>query len=243
MRQVIEFLIRAVLVALIWATWWWVLNLPLSNAMNLSIIWGGVLLAFPLVWLARKMLNRDQSMSQVAWTTTLNGNWNFDSEHRTWSTNPEHRCCFQEDPIQEVTVPRTNDSDDGQDVLAIIESEVKAAASGDAATYLGILDGEATFLPPNLAAKHGVDLRRWLREFLERFEVEWIDFVHENVEVAGDVAYHRYSYGWRVTPRAGGGTTVAHGKGLHILRRSPSGGWKILYEIWNASPAPDTPVE
>ena len=71
MRRVIEFLIRAVLVALIWVTWWWVLNLPLSNVMNLSIIWGGVLLAFPLVWLARKMLNRDQSMSQVAWTTTF----------------------------------------------------------------------------------------------------------------------------------------------------------------------------
>jgi protein-S-isoprenylcysteine O-methyltransferase Ste14 len=71
MRQVIEFLVRVALLAFIWFIWWWALNAPLSNVMNLSIIVGGVLLVFPLAWLGRKILNRHQTISRVAWTTTF----------------------------------------------------------------------------------------------------------------------------------------------------------------------------
>ena len=136
----------------------------------------------------------------------------------------------------------TNDPDRIKGVLAIIEREVHAASSGDAAGYFSILDEEATFLPPNLPPKQGDELREWLRDFLERFAIEWIDFIHEETEVAGDLAYHRYAYSWRVTARAGGPPTVAQGKGLHVLRRRPGAGWKILCEIWNASPAPGSSV-
>jgi hypothetical protein len=61
MRQAIEFLVRVALVAFIWLVWWWALDAPLSDAMNLSIIVGGVLLAFPLVWLGRKILDKQLS--------------------------------------------------------------------------------------------------------------------------------------------------------------------------------------
>ena len=71
MRQVIEFLVRAALLAFIWFIWWRALNAPLSNVMNLSIIVGGVLMVFPLVWLGRKILDRDQTISGVPWTTTF----------------------------------------------------------------------------------------------------------------------------------------------------------------------------
>jgi protein-S-isoprenylcysteine O-methyltransferase Ste14 len=71
MRQFIEFLIRVALLAFIWFIWWLALNAPLSNVMNLSVIVGGVLLTFPLVWLGRKMLDRHQTRSRVAWTTTF----------------------------------------------------------------------------------------------------------------------------------------------------------------------------
>ena len=71
MRQVIELLVRVALLVFIWFIWWWALNAPLSNVMNLSIIMGGVLLTFPLVWLGRKILDRDRTISRVAWTTTF----------------------------------------------------------------------------------------------------------------------------------------------------------------------------
>ncbi len=71
MRQVIEFLVRVALLAFIWFIWWWALNAPLSNVMNLSIIVGGVLLTFPLVWFGRKILDRHQTIGHAVWTTTF----------------------------------------------------------------------------------------------------------------------------------------------------------------------------
>jgi protein-S-isoprenylcysteine O-methyltransferase Ste14 len=71
MKHVIESFFRIVLLAFIWFIWWWVLNAPLSNVMNLSIIVGGVLMTFPLVWLGRKILDRQQTIGHAIWTTTF----------------------------------------------------------------------------------------------------------------------------------------------------------------------------
>jgi len=71
MRRVIEFLVRVALLAFIWLIWWWAMDAPLSTAMNLSVIVGGVLLTFPLIWLGRKILDRHQTTSHAVWTTTF----------------------------------------------------------------------------------------------------------------------------------------------------------------------------
>ena len=71
MRHDCEFLVRVALLVLIWLIWWWALNASLSNVMNLSIIVGGVLLVFPLVWLGRKILDRQPTTSRAAWITTF----------------------------------------------------------------------------------------------------------------------------------------------------------------------------
>lgn len=71
MNHRFEFLARAVLLALIWFIWWWVLVTPLSSAVNLSIIVGGVWLTYPLVWLGRKLLDKQPTMSRAVWATTF----------------------------------------------------------------------------------------------------------------------------------------------------------------------------
>jgi len=71
MKKTIEFLVRVALVVFIWFIWWLTLNVPLSNVMNLTIIVGGVLITFPLVWLGRKILDRTQTMGNVVWITTF----------------------------------------------------------------------------------------------------------------------------------------------------------------------------
>jgi len=71
MRQVIEFLVRIALLALILRICWWASDVPLSDPLNASIISGGVLLAFPLVWLGRKMLDRRPTIGRAVWTTTF----------------------------------------------------------------------------------------------------------------------------------------------------------------------------
>ena len=71
MQPGIAFLVRVALMAFVWSIWLWALNVPLSNAMNLSIIVGGVLLVFPLVWLGRTILDRRQTIGRAVWTTTF----------------------------------------------------------------------------------------------------------------------------------------------------------------------------
>ena len=71
MKRAVDFFIRFALLVFIWFLWWWAVNTSLSNVMNLSIIGGGVLLVFPLVWLGRKMLDRQPTTSRAAWITTF----------------------------------------------------------------------------------------------------------------------------------------------------------------------------
>jgi protein-S-isoprenylcysteine O-methyltransferase Ste14 len=71
MKHVMELFFRIALLAFIFFIWWLVLNASLSNFMNLSIIVGGVLLTFPLVWLGRKILDQHQTTGHAVWTTTF----------------------------------------------------------------------------------------------------------------------------------------------------------------------------
>lgn len=71
MRQVIEFLVRVALLAFVYFIYRWALNAPLPNVMNLSVIVGGVLLVFPIVWFGRMILDRKPTTSRVAWITTV----------------------------------------------------------------------------------------------------------------------------------------------------------------------------
>jgi ketosteroid isomerase-like protein len=127
---------------------------------------------------------------------------------------------------------------DLQQAVAVTDEEAAAIRAGDIARYLAILSDDALFLPPNSKPMGGGELREWLRDFVERFTIEWRSFVHEDAVVVGDLAYHRYSYSWTVTPKSGGEPTLAHGKGMHILRRQADGARKMSRNIWNAAPAP-----
>ena len=71
MKQVIESFFRIGLFAIILTVWCLVLNAQLSNVMNLSIIVGGILLTFPLIWFGRKILDRHQTIIHAVWTTTF----------------------------------------------------------------------------------------------------------------------------------------------------------------------------
>ncbi|MGD0337570.1 MAG: methyltransferase [Bacteroidota bacterium] len=71
MKHAVELFFRIALLVFTWLIWLWVLNQPLSNIMNLSIIVGGVLLVFPIVWLGRKILDRHLTTRGVAWITTF----------------------------------------------------------------------------------------------------------------------------------------------------------------------------
>jgi protein-S-isoprenylcysteine O-methyltransferase Ste14 len=71
MKHAVELFFRIALLVFSLFLWWWAFNTPFSNVMNLSIIVGGLLLTFPLVWLGRKMLDRQPTTSRASWITTF----------------------------------------------------------------------------------------------------------------------------------------------------------------------------
>ena len=71
MKHAGKLFFRIALLVFIWFIWLWALNQPLSNIMNLSLIVGGVLLVFPLVWLGRMILDRQPTTRRAAWITTF----------------------------------------------------------------------------------------------------------------------------------------------------------------------------
>ncbi|HXY19360.1 MAG TPA: methyltransferase [Gemmatimonadales bacterium] len=70
MRHVAEFLVRVALLALICLLFSWTAGAPLSGGANLTVIVGGVLATYPLVWLGRRVLDRHPTPGGAAWTTT-----------------------------------------------------------------------------------------------------------------------------------------------------------------------------
>jgi hypothetical protein len=69
MKYAVEIFFRIALFVVTFFVYSWAIYQPLSNIMNLSIIVGGELLVFPLVWLGRKMLDRQPTASRASWIT------------------------------------------------------------------------------------------------------------------------------------------------------------------------------
>ncbi len=121
-------------------------------------------------------------------------------------------------------------------VRSVVEQEVTAVVNGDTDACLGILSDDALFMPPDEATKHGDELRQWLRDFLEQCAIEVLHYEDEEFILSGDLAFHRFTIDWTVTPKADGKAVSSQLKGMHVLQRQSDGSWKLAREIWNANP-------
>jgi ketosteroid isomerase-like protein len=135
---------------------------------------------------------------------------------------------------------RADDQQERKRIESVIDAEVEATADGEIDRLLTLLSEDALFLPPDLPSIGGEELHAWLGEFLAEWRIEWLGYRHDETEICGGLAFHRFSYSWRLEPKSGGQLQVSHGKGLHILRRNDDGEWKIARETWNARPTPNT---
>lgn len=67
-------------------------------------------------------------------------------------------------------------------------------------------------MPPNLHAMVGEELREWLHDFVDRYSVEYLKLTHDETVMEGSLAFRRFVYGWKVTPKAAGETkAIVHG--------------------------------
>ena len=127
---------------------------------------------------------------------------------------------------------------DLQAIKNVIEQEIAAANAGDAERFLGILSDDVVIMPPNEQVVRGEQAGPWLRAFLDQFAMQLEPYSNEQFVVAGDWAFHLYSYEWTLTPKAGGEPITDKGKGIHILQRQPDGSWLLAVDAWSSDLPP-----
>jgi protein-S-isoprenylcysteine O-methyltransferase Ste14 len=71
MKHLWEFVRRVALFVSLVLFFFWVSEAHLPTVLNLSTIWGGVLLTFPLVWLGREILDKQPTVPRAVWITTF----------------------------------------------------------------------------------------------------------------------------------------------------------------------------
>ena len=123
-----------------------------------------------------------------------------------------------------------------RDIFAITEEEAAAIEAGDIDRYVAVLSDDAVFMPQNVDSKTGDDLRQWLRDFLNRVTIKYVEFAHGETVIRDDLACHAYTCRWTATPKSGGAASVMSFKGLHVLRRHAGRHWRISRSIWNTNP-------
>jgi uncharacterized protein (TIGR02246 family) len=116
-----------------------------------------------------------------------------------------------------------------------VTSEILAAVNAsDRGRLLAVWADDGVLMPPNRPAVQGRDaLERHFREVFAERRFRF-SFTLGDVELAGDVAFERLAYAASAWPTGGGPAVDDAGKGLHVYRRQPDGGWKLVLDIWNS---------
>ncbi len=127
-----------------------------------------------------------------------------------------------------------SESELAQTIRSASQQWCDAVNSGDIEQVLRIVSDDVEFMPPGQAAVAGAAAHNFLRALLGGFRLRVSPYTNEQIEVAGDWAFQRYSYELALTPRAGGESMVQRGDGIHIWRRDANGAWRVAKDVFTA---------
>jgi uncharacterized protein (TIGR02246 family) len=117
------------------------------------------------------------------------------------------------------------------------EADQRAAKAGDYAALRSLFTDDAVILPPGAVALRGRDaVRESFIRMAERPETELVleyEYIPEELQIAGDLAYEWGVFRGRVR-RRDGTEAEERCKAMRILKRQPNGEWKIHRTMWNA---------
>ena len=127
---------------------------------------------------------------------------------------------------------------DVEAIKSVASQEVSAGSAGDLESFFSLLSDDIEIIPPNQPSVRGEQARQWLRDFLDQFTMQLEPYSNEEVVVAGNLAFHRFSFEWTVSPKGEGEPITERGAGIHIMERQQDGSWKITKDIWNSDSPP-----
>lgn len=116
------------------------------------------------------------------------------------------------------------------------ESFVTAIANDDVEGMVALLTEDGQAFPSHEPALVGRDANRaWHAERISEFTTEFTISPDELI-VEGPMAFERFSYTLKLTPKAGGDPVEETGRCVWLWRRE-DGSWKVARAMWN-SPEP-----
>jgi ketosteroid isomerase-like protein len=117
--------------------------------------------------------------------------------------------------------------------LALLQSVNESRVEGVRDVWA--VDG--TLMPPHHPAVNGRDaITQYFIELFQRGRFAF-EFTNSRIDVNGNVALEHVQFAATFFPAGGGTPLNDKGKGLHVFRRQPTGGWQLEMDIWNT----DTP--
>ena len=142
-----------------------------------------------------------------------------------------------EQPGAAAEEPATTEADEA--AIENLRSDfVTAYNAEDVDGLLSLFTADAVRMPPDEPAVSGTEeLRTYFSRRFEQADAD-LSVTTQEVEVAGDWAFGRGTFGVTATPAVGGEPVEYKGKWINIMKREADGSWKIADNIYNT----DTPV-
>jgi ketosteroid isomerase-like protein len=124
---------------------------------------------------------------------------------------------------------------EAETLRALEETVVAAFKAGEIDALAALYPEDVLVLAPNQPTLVGKDeVLAWLQGFFGQFTVDEFASPVEEVVVADAWAFSRGTFGWTLSPKAGGDPVRDGGKFIVIWRRAPDGSWMRARVIWNS---------
>lgn len=123
--------------------------------------------------------------------------------------------------------------DDQEEVRRLSLALLQAVNTAAVRSVLDVWALDGTLMPPHHPAVNGRDaIANYFSALFERGRFAF-EFTNSQVEVNDNVAIEFVQYTATFFPAGGGTPHHDKGKGLHVFRRQPAGGWQLEIDIWN----------
>ena len=145
-------------------------------------------------------------------------------------------CTQQTAPLPENVVSTDADI---EAITALLHRNGQLISSEDLNGWVDQFTEDAIFMHSDSALVKGREAgREFARPWYEQFDHDFRVSVDE-VQVAGDLAFARWSFVSRPTPKSGGETVERTGKEIWVFKRQLDLSWKCSHIIYNYdSPLP-----
>jgi uncharacterized protein (TIGR02246 family) len=135
--------------------------------------------------------------------------------------------CAQPD-VQQATLDAER-----QAVVAAFEGLLAASEAGDADGYVSFVTDDAVMMYSGQPAVVGTEaIRAFISDFFQQYRFEFTSCQSEEIQIAGDWAFHRYSGIAIITAKAGGDPIRLDRKYIDILRKEGAS-WRVSHHIFN----------